>query len=60
MRTFSCFTFDEQSSTPTLSFIFAPNERRARALARQELLDTERAVCVEVFERDRLLWTERP
>lgn len=56
MRTFSCFTFDDQRSVPTLSFIFAEDEMRARLLARRELLDTPKGASVEIYERDRLLW----
>jgi hypothetical protein len=58
VRTFSCFVTDERSSTPTLSFILAATEQRARELARRELLDALRPVSVEIREGGKLLWTE--
>jgi hypothetical protein len=58
MRTFSCFITDEGSSTPTLSFILADTEQRARELARRELMDVRRPVSVELCEGGNLLWTE--
>jgi hypothetical protein len=43
---------------PTLSFIFAANEQRARELARRELMDVKQAVSVEIHENGKLLWVE--
>lgn len=58
MRTFSCFTTDRLHDVPSLSFIFADNEERARELARRELMDTTEAVSIELHENGKLLWTE--
>jgi hypothetical protein len=59
MRTFSCFVSDSLSAVPTLSFILAKDEDRARVLARRELLDNKHALSVEVCEGGKALWTER-
>jgi hypothetical protein len=59
MRTFTCLTTDGASAVPTLAFVFAANEGRARALARRELMEAERPVSVEVYENGRLLFVER-
>lgn len=59
MRTFSCFTTDEGSTTPTLSLILADTEQRARELARRELMDARRPVSVEICEGEKVLWAER-
>ena len=59
MRTFSCFTTEEGSSTPTLAFILAESEERARELARRELMDGRRPVQIEVCEGTRSLWIEK-
>lgn len=58
MRTFSCFTTDRLHDVPSLSFIFAANEERARELARRELMDVNQAVSVEIHENGKLLWVE--
>lgn len=58
MRTFSCFTFDNKCSLPALFFVIAANVARARVLARRELLATEGAVSVEIFENNKLLGIE--
>jgi hypothetical protein len=58
-RTFSCFIFDEQTSVPTLSFIFAADEQQARALARRELMDVRRPASIELCEGDKLVWAEK-
>jgi len=59
VRTFSCFTSEDGSSVPELSFILAGDEVRARLLVLRELLDNKHAMSVEVYEGHRLLWTER-
>jgi hypothetical protein len=43
---------------PTLSFILAENEIRARLLARKVLLETKQPLSVEVCEGGKSLWTE--
>lgn len=58
MRTFSCFTTEAGRQTPTLSFIFAAEEERARKLARRELTDVLRPVWIEGCENGKVLWTE--
>lgn len=58
MRTFSCFTFDDRRSVPTLSFLFAEDETRVRLLARRELLATPHASSIEICEGGKLLWIE--
>lgn len=59
MRTFSCFTTEEGSSTPTLSIILAETEQRARELAHRELMDALRPISVEICEGAKVLWSER-
>lgn len=58
MRTFSCFTFDNTCSVPTLFFVFAADVARARVLAQREMLATLGAKTVEIFEDNRLLGIE--
>jgi hypothetical protein len=58
MRIFSCFTHHRASTVPTLSFIFAADEARAKVLARRELREERDAVTLEVCENGKLLWTE--
>lgn len=58
MRTFSCFTHHQANTVPTLSFIFAEDEVRARLLACRELLDVRDALAVELCENDKVLWTD--
>lgn len=55
MRTFACFVSDLRGGVPTLSFIFAASNNRARELARRELLDTPDSVAVEIVENGRTL-----
>jgi hypothetical protein len=57
MRTFSCFTVDGCSPTPTQSYILADSEQRACELARREL--GGRSASIEIRENGRLLWVER-
>jgi hypothetical protein len=59
MRTFSCITEDERNSAPTLSFILAEDEQRARELARRELSDADQPVSIEIRENGKLLWKDR-
>jgi hypothetical protein len=58
MRTFSCFIFDRRRSIPTLSFVLASDEMRARELARRELMDEAVPLWVEIHEDGRLLGYE--
>jgi hypothetical protein len=58
VRTFSCFTFDDRRSVPTLFFLFAEDETRVRLLARRELLATPHASSIEICEGAKLLWIE--
>lgn len=58
MRTFSCFVTVAGSSTPTLSFVFAETEQRARELARRELMDAQRPLALEICEGGKSLWVE--
>lgn len=55
MRTFSCFTRDSRHLTPTLSFVFARDDARARELARRELLDTPGGLMVQLVENGRTI-----
>jgi hypothetical protein len=55
MRTFSCFVSDLRDGVPTLSFILAASENRARELARRELLDIRDSVAVEIVENGRTI-----
>ncbi len=58
MRIFSCFTHHRASTVPTLSFVLAADEERAKVVARRELMDVRGAVSLEVCEHGKLLWTE--
>ena len=58
MRTFSCFITVAGSSTPTLSFVLAENEARARELALRELMDVPDPVSMEICEGGKSLWVE--
>ena len=58
VRTFACFTTEKGSSTPTLSFILAESEQRARELARRELMDALHPVSIEICEGGKVLWVE--
>lgn len=58
MRTFSCFVTVAGSSTPTLSFVFADTEQRARELAHRELIDATRPISLEICEGGKSLWLE--
>ncbi|HEY2753068.1 hypothetical protein [Phenylobacterium sp.] len=58
MRTFTCLMSVTGSSVPTLSFILAEDEVRARLLVLRELLDNKLATSVEIYEGASLLWTE--
>ena len=58
MRMFSCFVRERDVETPTLCFILAKSEDRARALARRELLDGRHRASVEICEAGKVLWRE--
>ena len=58
MRTFSCFITAAGSSTPTLSFVLAESEARARELALRELMDVPDPVSMEICEGGKSLWVE--
>jgi hypothetical protein len=58
MRTFSCFTFEKNKTVPSLTFIISPTLRRARELARSELLSNRNGVFVEICEGAQLLCVE--
>jgi hypothetical protein len=58
LRTFSLFTTDRRYSVPTLDFLVARDEVRARELARNQLLASEHHLAVEVHENGRPLFRE--
>lgn len=58
MRTFSCFIRDPRSSIPTLTFVFARDVGRARALARRQMAETRGALSVEICENGALIAVE--
>lgn len=58
MRVFSCFIRDRRSQVPTLSFVFAADEGRAKELARRQMAETPGAVCVEICEDGALVAVE--
>lgn len=58
MRTFSCVMTERNSATPTLSFILADTEERARELVRRELSRRHDAVSVELCEGAKVLWAQ--
>jgi hypothetical protein len=59
VRTFSCFISDSLSAVPTLAFIFAQDDKRARVLARRELMDARHPLSVEICENGKLIAIER-
>jgi hypothetical protein len=59
MRTFACFTTERGSCTPTLSFILAETEQRARELARRELMDARQPLSIELCEGGKVLWAKQ-
>jgi thymidylate synthase ThyX len=58
MRTFSIFIEDRRYSAPTLQFVMAPDEDRARELARRELIASGEHLAIEVQENGRTLFRE--
>lgn len=58
MRTFTCLTTQAGSDDPSLSFIFAADEHRARDLAKRELAEARIAAKVELYEDGKLLMVE--
>jgi len=58
MRTFTCFTTDQRYGVPTLSFILAADEERAREIARRELLSECEHTGIELHENGRCIFTE--
>jgi len=59
LRTFTCFTSESGSSVPTLSIVLAENEDRVLRLVQRELMLNQLATSVDVYEDDKLLWTEQ-
>ena len=59
MRTFSCFISDSLSTVPTLALILAEDDKRARVLARRELMDARRPLSVEIRENGKFVAIER-
>jgi hypothetical protein len=58
VRTFCCSTTRDGCSTPTLSFILADTEQRARDLVRRELMLAPSGGSVEISEGGRVLAVE--
>ena len=58
MRTFSCFITDDRYSVPTLAFLIADDERRARQLARQRLMDSPHHLRIELLEDGRPVYSQ--
>ncbi|WP_374468255.1 hypothetical protein [Phenylobacterium sp.] len=59
MRTFSLFIEDRRYSAPTLQFVIAADEHRARELALRELVASGEHLSVEVQENGRTLFREQ-
>jgi len=58
MRTFSVFIEDERYSVPTLMFVVAADELRARELAIRELDASKNHLSVEVQESGQFLFRQ--
>jgi len=59
MRHFSCLTFSQDGGQPVTSKILTADPHRARLLACRELMDTDGAQRVEIFENGELIAIER-
>ncbi len=59
MRTFTCLLSDTRYTVPTLIFVLAPDDERARELARRELDASRHHDSFELLEDDRLICEER-
>jgi hypothetical protein len=58
LRTFFCSIFETFGANPRRTLIRAPDERRARMLARSELIRTHGALRAEISENGRPLFVE--
>lgn len=58
MRTFTCSIQEAGTPKPTLSLIMAETPERAVELARKEMMEAPRPLCMEVRENGKLLWVE--
>ena len=56
MRDFKFFVSDRRHAVPTLSFVVARDEERARELALKALAESPHHLSVEVHEGDALLF----
>jgi hypothetical protein len=56
VRTFSCFITDDRYSVPTLAFLIAADEQRARELAVRQLFESPHHIEVEIREGGRFLY----
>ncbi|HEY8617624.1 hypothetical protein [Phenylobacterium sp.] len=59
MRTFSFFIEDKRYAAPTLQFVIAADEQRARELALRELGASGEHLAIEVQENGRTLFREQ-
>lgn len=58
MRTFSCFVFERDDPTPSLTYVITGSLQRAKEIVRREFLNRDATVSVEICEGARLLCTE--
>jgi hypothetical protein len=57
MRTFSFYIHDVRHVVPTLAFITASDEQRAREIAKERLMESLDHLAIEVRENDWLLFS---
>jgi hypothetical protein len=56
MRTFSFYIHDVRHSVPTLAFVTVADERKARAIAKELLMESLDHLAIEMREDDHLLF----
>jgi len=54
MSTFTFYIQDDRYEVPTMDFVIAQNEARARVRATERLLESTHHIAVEVYEGDDL------
>ena len=57
MRTFSFYIHDVRHIVPTLAFVTVSDEKRARGIAEERLMESRHHLAIEVRENDRLLFS---
>ena len=60
MRIFALYVHSDQSSTPSLAFEIASDEKTVQMMAERVLAESTNRLLVEVRQEDRLLFTLDP